>query len=96
VIGVVYGMPASPPVQTTDFSLAPRVTTSSSRWARVWDGHEVVDLAVGRLAHSSRPRSLVAQHQRVGDRFSRLTSNRPANAVVLWGYKLAGDHTRRP
>jgi hypothetical protein len=25
-------------------------TSCSSPWARAWDGHEVVDLAVGRLA----------------------------------------------
>ena len=45
-------------------------TSFSSPWARVWDCHEVVDLAVGRLPHSSRPRSLVAHHQRVGNRSS--------------------------
>src|SRR5512133_1590319 len=48
----------------------------SSPWARAWDGHELVDLAVGHLAHWSRPRSLVAQHQRVGNRSSRPTSAR--------------------
>src|SRR6185503_15803822 len=42
-------------------------TSFSSPWARAWDGHEVVDLAVGRLTHSCRPRALVADHQRVGN-----------------------------
>jgi hypothetical protein len=43
---------------------------------RTWDGHELVDLPVRRLAHSSQLRSLVAHAQRVGNRSSWLTSRR--------------------
>jgi hypothetical protein len=51
-------------------------TSLSSPWARAWDGHEVVDLAVGRLAlhyAEENPDEVVAALDENG--WSRLVSH---------------------
>src|SRR6202521_65363 len=41
-------------------------TSCSSRWARAWDGHEVVDLAVGRLRFAQLTLRRIAARVRQG------------------------------